>query len=73
MTYEATARIRNQGTLTRSFDNLQGGRDIDSQILERMATEFGVPRWHVVIERVRLAMPTRSTFQPGGGHGLRNP
>ena len=54
MTYEASFRVRNQGTFTRSFDDLlPGGRDIDSQILREMATEFGVPLWHVVLRRVR--------------------
>ncbi len=53
MTYEVTFHVTARGTHTRIFDDLPGGRDIDSQILELMAAEFCVPRWHVVLERVR--------------------
>jgi hypothetical protein len=65
MTYGATDP-------TRTFGDLPGGRDIDSAIVQRMAAEFGVEGWHVGLERVRLAMPARSSFSTGGSHGLHH-
>jgi hypothetical protein len=72
MTYEATFRVQGQGTPTRTFGDLPGGLDIDSVNAQLMAAEFGVERWHVGLERVRLAMPARSSFSTGGSHGLHH-
>ena len=72
MTYEATFRVQGQGTHTRTLGDLPGGRDIDSEIVQLMAAEFSVERWHVGLERVRLAMPARSSFSTGGSHGLHH-
>ena len=58
MTTEATFRVRGQGTFTRTFDDLPGGQDVDAQITQLMAAEFGVERWDVVLERVRR-LPAR--------------